>query len=95
MISRKKAEAKETKFSKIPEITINGRTISAGDIIKINGEHGNRFKFSSLVTNLETGAQWIDCFEINKNVVSAWRSFKADKIKLIPVKRGRRSVNRG
>jgi hypothetical protein len=95
MANRKKTEIKETKFSRTPELVINGRTIAAGDIIKIHGEHGNRFKFSSLVTNMETGSQWIDCFEINKSVVSAWRSFKIDKIKLIPIKRGRRNVNRG
>lgn len=95
MVNRKKVQVKETKFNRVPEVIVNGKTISAGDIIKIHGEHGNRFKFSSLVTNMETGSQWIDCFEINKNVVSAWRSFKADKIKLIPVKRGRRNVNRG
>lgn len=92
---KKQADVKETKFSRVPEVTVGGRLIVAGDIIKINGEHGNRFKFASLVTNSETGAQWIDCFEINKNVVSAWRSFKTDRIRLIPIKRGRRNVNRG
>lgn len=52
MINRKKVEVKETKFTRVPEVTVGGKTIYAGDIIKINGEHGNRFKFSSLVTNL-------------------------------------------
>jgi len=85
---------KETKFKRTPELTVNGRTITAGDMIKIHGEHGGRFKFSSLVTNVETGSQWIDCFEINKNIVSAWRSFKIDRIRLIPIKRGRRNVSR-
>jgi hypothetical protein len=95
MISRKTSVISETKFKRSYELQVGNRTIVSGEIIKINGERGNRFKFSSLVTNLDTGAQWIDCFEINKNVVSAWRSFKTDKIKLIPVKRGRRNVNRG
>jgi hypothetical protein len=87
------APIRETKFEKVGEMVINNRTILTGEVIKIIGEHGNRFKFNSLVTNKETGAQWIDCFEINKNVVSGWRSFKPDRIKLIPIKRGRRNVN--
>jgi hypothetical protein len=85
----------DTKFSRIQEITVGNRLIVAGDIIKIDGEHGGKFKFHSLVTNKETGVQWIDCFELQKNVVSGWRSFRSDRIKLIPIKRGRRNVNRG
>jgi len=95
-MSRKKtAIVAESIFTRVPEITIGNRVIVAGDIIKIEGEHGGKFKFQSLVTNTETGAQWIDCFELQKNVVSGWRSFKSDRIKLIPIKRGRRNVNRG
>jgi hypothetical protein len=85
----------ESIFERVPEIVVNSRTIARGDIIKIDGEHGGRFKFHSLVTNTKTGSQWIDCFEVHKTVVSAWRSFKSDRIKLIPIKRGRRNVNRG
>jgi hypothetical protein len=85
---------KETKFDYVDEIVVNGRTVAKGEIIKIDGEHGGRFKFNSLVTNRETGAQWIDCFEMQKGIVSAWRSFKSDRIKLIPIKRGRKNVNR-
>jgi hypothetical protein len=83
-----------TKFEKVDAITVNSRVIVRGDFIKIVGEHGGRFKFHSLVTNKETGAQWIDCFEMQKGVVSGWRSFRSDRIKLIPIKRGRRNVNR-
>jgi hypothetical protein len=91
--NKRQAPVRETKFEKVGEMIVNSRTIFTGEIIKIIGEHGNRFKFNSLVTNKETGAQWVDCFEINKNVISAWRSFKPDRIKLIPIKRGRRNVN--
>jgi hypothetical protein len=90
MISRKRTEISKSIFSRVPELTIGNRTIVAGDIIKIEGEHGGRFKFHSLVTNTETGVQWVDCFEVHKSVVSAWRSFRSDRIKLIPIKRGRR-----
>lgn len=83
-----------TKFEKIDSITVNNRVIVRGDFIKIIGEHGGKFKFHSLVTNKETGVQWVDCFEMQKGIVSGWRSFRSDRIKLIPIKRGRRNVNR-
>lgn len=95
MLKRSRAVVADTIFTRVPEIAVGNRTIVAGDIIKIDGEHGGRFKFHSLVTNTETGSQWIDCFELHKNTVSAWRSFKLDRIKLIPIKRGRHNVNRG
>lgn len=92
---KKLTEVKETIFRHENSIDINNRIINSGDIIKIDGEHGGKFRFHSLVVNTNTGASWIDCFEIQKGVASAWRSFKSDRIKLIPIKRGRRNVNRG
>jgi hypothetical protein len=93
-VSRKNtAPVKESKFERVYELQVGTRTVSSGEVIKIHGEYGSRFKFSSLVTNKETGAQWIDCFELQKNVVSGWRSFRSDRIKLIPIKRGRKNVN--
>jgi hypothetical protein len=83
----------ESKFEREESLIVNTRTIYRGDFIKIIGEHGGRFKFHSLVTNKENGAQWIDCFEVHKGIVSAWRSFRPDRIKLIPIKRGRKNVN--
>jgi hypothetical protein len=93
MISRKASVIRETKFERSYEIQVGTRTVLSGEVIKINGEHGAKFKFISLVTNKETGATWIDCFELDKNIVSAWRSFKTDRIKLMPIKRGKNNVN--
>ena len=93
MITRKKARVRDSIFSRETEIQVGTRTVVAGDIIKINGEYGSKFKFHSLVTNTVTGTQWIDCFEMQKGVTSAWRSFRSDRIKLIPIKRGRKNVN--
>ena len=92
MHSKKNAPVKETKFERAYELDVNGRTVLTGEIIKIQGEHGSRFKFVSLVTNKETGASWIDCFEMDKTVASAWRSFKSDRIKLVPIKRKKNNV---
>jgi hypothetical protein len=93
MIKRSRTVVPETIFSRETQIQIGTRTVLAGDIIKIHGEYGSKFKFHSLVTNKETGVQWIDCFELYKGVVSGWRSFRPDRIKLIPIKRGKKNVN--
>ena len=94
MIQRKRSAPVKTKFSRESEFIVEGFTIIQGEIIKIKGENGMKFRFHSLVTNDETGIQWIDCFEIERGVVGAQRSFRPDRIKRIPKKRARR-VNRG
>lgn len=78
------------KFVREDRMIINGFEIMRGDIIKIVGEYGTKFKFDSLVTNAETGAVWIDCFEVFRNSASAWRSFRPELVKRIP-QRGKRA----
>jgi hypothetical protein len=75
-----------TKFLREPEISIDGFRIVQGDLLKIKGEYGSKFKFNGFITNLETGDQWVDCFEIVRGQVAALRSFKPDRIKRIPKK---------
>jgi hypothetical protein len=89
---RKKYVAPEIskKFHREPTVVVDGFEINHGDIIKIKDEFGGKFKFDYLVTNTETGAQWIDCFEIIGSVPSVFRSFKIERIKRIP-KRGKRA----
>ena len=91
---RKNVAPPPTKFFRFPEITVGNFVIEKGDMIKIDGEWGQRFKFDSLVTNKETGAQWIDCFEVHKLRTGCLRSFRLDRVKRIPKRRGRR-VKRG
>ncbi len=93
MAKKLRAKPSETFFIKEPSIELNGFTISRGDIIKIQGEHGSKFKFQSFVTNTISGAQWIDCFEVMNGVSSVFRSFKIDRLKRIPQRR--KSVRRG
>jgi hypothetical protein len=73
-------------------LQIGNFTISRGDIIKIEGEYGVRFKFDSLVTDSRTGSTWVDCFELERGLVSRFRSFKVERVKRIPTRRKR--VNR-
>jgi hypothetical protein len=93
MNRRTLAPVSKTIFSREYELQIDTFIISKGDTIKVRGEYGTKFKFHSLVTNTLTGSQWVDCFEIQKGSASAYRSFKIDKIKRIPIKRGRKNVN--
>lgn len=94
MPRRKKVEPLPTKFFRFPEITIDGFVIEKGDTIKIKDEWGTKFKFDSLVTNKETGAQWVDCFEMWRGRTGCLRAFRLERVKRIPKrgKRGRRKA---
>jgi hypothetical protein len=78
------------KFSREDTLVLDGFVINRGDFFKVRGEHGGKFKFHSFVTNTDTGAQWVDCFEVISGMTSIFRSFKTDRIKRIP-NRGRRA----
>lgn len=77
------------RFYRESSVILDGFEISSGDFFKVRGEHGGRFKFHSFVTNTETGAQWVDCFEVMSGTPSVFRSFKLDRLKRIPNKRRR------
>jgi hypothetical protein len=94
MRKRLTVDVQETKFQREFSTMIDGFEIAQGDIFKVKGEYGVKFKFYSLTTNTETGAQWIDCFEMHRAQTGAYRSFKSDRIKRIPQKGKRaRRVN--
>lgn len=80
-------------FTREYEFQLGQFTIVRGDIIKIEGEHGIKFKFDAIVTDPRTGSMWVDCFELEKGLVSRYRSFAIDRIKRIPKRRKR--VSRG
>ena len=65
----------------------DGKVIVQGGIIKVSGEYGLKFKFWEHVVNSETGAEWIDCYEMFRGQAGAFRSFRSDRIKRIPKKR--------
>lgn len=89
MRSRNRSEAKPTNLFHFPEITVDGFLVEKGDIIKVKDEWGMRFKFDSLVTNTKTGAQWVDCYEVDKMRTGCLRAFKLERIKRIPKRRKR------
>ena len=67
----------------------DGKVVNRGQIIRISGEHGSRFRFHSYVTHTVSGAEWIDCFELQRGVSSGWRSFRPERIKVIPIRKRR------
>lgn len=87
---RKKIVVKPTKFSTEPYMEVDGFPINEGDIIKVKGEYGVKFKFRGVTTNTETGATWVDCFEIYRGKAQQFRAFKQDRIKRVP-QRGKRA----
>jgi hypothetical protein len=86
---KKVVEQQPTRFLRESQIIVDGFVINRGDIIKVKGIFGSKFKFDAFVTNIDTGAQWVDCFEIIGTLPSTFRSFKLDRIKRVP-KRGKR-----
>lgn len=78
------------KFVREDKVVVDGFEIIKGDLIKVVGQYGLKFKFDSLVTNTDTGATWVDCFEVYRNTASQFRSFKVEDVKRIP-QRGKRA----
>lgn len=77
-----------TPLVREPQLTLpDGKVIVQGELFKVSGEYGLRFKFQSLTTNQITGAVWVDCFEVFRGRAGAFRSFKSDRIKRIPKRR--------
>ena len=95
MARRKKYEVKDPFIREDSMITAAGKTVAHGDIIKIHGEWGTKFKFLNLVTNPSNGAIWVDCFELERGITARFRAFRPDRVKALPKKRGKRAKRTG
>lgn len=76
---------RETSF-----VTEEGKTVAQGDIIKIKGIWGTKFRFHQFVTNPKINTSWIDCVQLEKGVGCGMRSFYPERVKVLPKKRGKR-----
>jgi len=92
MAKRSRPVIQPSHFETVPGLKLDKFELSAGDIIKVHGERGAKFKLIGVTTNKLTGSQWVDCFEIINGVSSVFRSFSQDRIKRIP-NSGRRKKN--
>jgi hypothetical protein len=80
-------------YSRVPHFTTSeNRYIERGDIIKIKGEWGTKFRFHEHVTRTDSGAEWIDCFEIEKGQVCGQRSFRKERVKALPKPKNKRKM---
>lgn len=78
-------------YSRTPEYTLNsGRTISEGEVIKISGIWGTKFRFKEHVIRTDNGKEWIDCYEIEKGLNCGLRSFYPERIKPMPIRKRRK-----
>jgi hypothetical protein len=87
---RKQVVTQPSGLETVPYMEVGGFAVNAGDIIKVRGEYGAKFKFVGITTNTVTGSTWVDCFELIRGVPSQFRAFKQDRIKRVP-QRGRRA----
>lgn len=94
-MGRKKNSAPvvSSKFTREYSMLVNGFEVVRGDIIKVSGEYGLKFKFDAVVTNMETGSTWVDCFELFRGQSHSYRSFALDRVKRIPQKGKRAKKN--
>jgi hypothetical protein len=90
MSRKNSAQVAPSNFVTVPYLEQDGFTINAGDIVKIRGEYGIKFKFIGVTTNTLTGSTWVDCFEIFRGSAQQFRAFKQDRVKRIP-QRGKRA----
>jgi hypothetical protein len=87
---KKVVSPNEHLYDRTPEYTLeNGRKISEGEVIKISGIWGTKFKFKEHVIRTDNGKEWIDCYELEKGVNCGLRSFYPEKIKPIPTRKRR------
>lgn len=83
---RKKVIHQDSPIVIEPTFEQDGFVIEAGDIVKVRGEYGSKFKVRGMATNTETGSSWVDVFELFRGKPQQFRAFKQDRIKRIPQK---------
>lgn len=87
---RKKVQINDPFVREESFVTEDGKTVNKGDLIKIKGVWGTKFRFHQFVTNPDISRSWIDCVELEKGVGCGMRSFYPERVKVLPKKRGKR-----
>ena len=65
---RKKVEISDPFNREDSFVTTEGKEITKGDLIKVKGIWGVKFKFLNYVTNPKNGISWVDCIELEWDV---------------------------
>ena len=71
-------------------LTIGNRQLEAGESIKISQVWGTKFRFIRYVYNPKTDTSWIDCAELDREQWGQTRSFRPDRVKLLPKRRNKK-----
>lgn len=90
MQKRKRYKPKQSRLITESTFMVGSREVTAGDIVKVYGVYGEKFKIIGLVTNTLNGIQWVDCYSLSKGVPAQTRAFYLDRIKPLPRKRKRK-----
>ena len=70
-----------------PTLKVGNRTVEKDEVIKISQVWGTKFKFVRHVYNPKTETEWIDCVELHRGIHGQSRSFRPDRVKVLPKKR--------
>ena len=73
------------------EMLVGTRTLTKGDNIKIDGERAQKFIFMGYVINRDNGAEWVDVIHVQKGSPGPMRSFRPDRVRLLPKKRKKKN----
>lgn len=76
-----------THWVETPSLQVGNRLVEPGETIKITQVWGTRFRFVRHVYNPETKTEWIDCIELHKGQPAQIRSFRPERVKVLPKKR--------
>lgn len=80
MVKRRFVEPAESPFEKSYDLTVNGRKVEPGTELTI--QDNGRVRFVCKVTNKDTGSEWIDVVDKNRQI----RSFHIDQVKRVHYK---------
>jgi len=86
---RKKIQIDDPFVRETSFVTEEGKAVTQGDVIKIKGIWGTKFRFQQYVTNPDINRSWIDCVQLEKGVGCGMRSFYPERVKVMPKKRGK------
>lgn len=92
---RKKVQVDDPFVREDSFVTEEGKTVNKGDIIKVKGIWGTKFRFQQYVTNPDIKKSWVDCVQLEKGVGCGMRSFYPERVKVVPKKRGKRVKRNG
>jgi hypothetical protein len=80
-------------YQRVPYYDVDDkRRIESGEIVKVKGVWGTKFRFMQHTKRLDNGNEWIDLVMLERGVGCGQRSFYPDRIKPLPKKRRKKKA---